>query len=273
MVIYADVLIIFNTAVDYFLIKLTSRLIKEEVKFIRLGLSSLLGGIFSLYIFLPQSNAAAEILIKLIMAMLISLTAFGFKSIKSYIRNIFCLFAVTYLFGGIMLALWAILKPPNMAINNSVVYIGISPIVMIVSSAAYYLFVMLLRFLLERNSKNAEKCTVKLEFNGNTTQINGIVDTGNSLTDVFGNLEIITVSPVVYSKLTESQNAEILKKRYRAVPVKTVSGTSLLNGTRIDLATVKTENGEKTLNSPVIAASKFTLDSEFDAIINPRSLL
>ncbi len=273
MSVYADVLIVLNITVDYFLLKLCCAILRENIPFIRLALASLLGGILSLYIFLPASKFAAELSIRLCMALLITITAFGFKNIKHYLRCAACLFGVTYLYGGLMFAVWLLFKPQNMLINNSVVYLNISPLILIASTAVYYLIIMLIRFILSKNAKYSEKCSILLRFKNNSANAAGIIDSGNSLSDVFGKSEIIIVSKNISDKLLKNADENMLSTRFRAVPVKSITGNALLDGYRIDSAEITYENKKKTIISPVMAVSNAPLDNEWNAIINPRSLL
>ncbi|MCQ2455411.1 MAG: sigma-E processing peptidase SpoIIGA [Clostridia bacterium] len=272
MIIYADVLILLNTVVDYFLIKITAMFIKEDISFLRLLFSSLIGGVSSVYIFLPSSSILIEIPVKILISLVLSLSAFGFMSIKRYLRNTLFLFAVTYLFGGIMIAVWLLFKPNNMIINNSVLYINISPVILIISSCAYYFAVMLFRYFLRKNGISAQNCKIKIKLGESEKQINGIVDTGNSLTDIFGISEIIIVSKKTALDFLKFKNDTERKKRYRAIPVKTVSGTAIIDGYRIDKAIINTDNETKSIKSPILAVSNTNLDGEWDAIINPKSI-
>ena len=51
MVVYADVLIVVNLIVDYFLLKCSNLILKEKPKLWRIILGSGVGAVFSLYIF------------------------------------------------------------------------------------------------------------------------------------------------------------------------------------------------------------------------------
>ena len=66
--------------------------------------------------------------------------------------------------------------------------------------------------------------------------------------------------------------ADELKKRYRALPISTVSGTSLLDGYRCDKANVYYGKNSKTLKSPVLAIAKAEIKDGYNAIINPKIL-
>ena len=87
MIVYVDILIVVNMIVDYFLLLCAKRFLKRKITTLRVVLASLEGGIFSLYIFLPQSAVIIEFLVRMSTCFVMSLTAFGFNNLKEFIKN------------------------------------------------------------------------------------------------------------------------------------------------------------------------------------------
>ena len=197
MVVYVDVLLVVNLIVDFFLLKITFKLLKANPKPIRILISSGIGAISSLYIFFPESTAFIDITVQLIISSLMMLSALGFKTLKYFLRSVAVFFTVTCVYGGIMTALWQALKPKGMVINNSVVYFNISPLVLIVSTSVGYFSYLFLSKILATPSKTAKKCTLTLYALGKSVGLTGIIDTGNSITDILSGSEIIIVDKAV----------------------------------------------------------------------------
>ena len=272
MTVYADVLFITNFIVDYFLIKLTAKITHTNYKTVRILLASFFGGITALYIFVPNVNTVLDILIKLLIAFAVTFITFDFKGIKPFLRNTAVFFAVSFGFAGGMLAIWHIAKPNGMVINNSVVYFNISPILLIAFSVATYFITALIRHFLSKNQ--ADKDIVKIQFflKESMTEGKALIDSGNSLCDAFGMSEIIITDKKISDFLLKNESESEKKKRYRAIPCNTVSGSEILDGFRIDKAII-IENGNKNeIVRPIIAISKTKISNEIDAIINPRSV-
>ncbi|MBQ8203992.1 MAG: sigma-E processing peptidase SpoIIGA [Clostridia bacterium] len=268
MVVYADVLIILNIIVDYFLLKLTALITRGGADIKRLLLASVLGGLSSLYIFLPPLSLVFEILIKIFISALMAFAAFGFINIKMFIRRVVTLFAVTFGFAGAMIGVWYAFKPSGMVINNSVVYFNISPVFLIVFSVAGYFISALLRRIFSK-SQTEQTCRVKIGLGKNDIELFALVDTGNSLTDPFGDGEIIITDESVARGLLAGEEKD---KRYRAIPCVTVSGTVLLEGYRCDRAEITIDKENYALIKPIIAISNTALKGDFKAIINPQSI-
>ncbi|MDO4608411.1 MAG: sigma-E processing peptidase SpoIIGA [Clostridia bacterium] len=269
MYVYADILVLVNFVVDYFLIAISSRFLHKRPRLWRQLLAAFLGGIFSLYIFLPQSGFVLQTVVQLLMSAAISLTAFGFGNIKDFARNTAVLFTVNFAYSGAMIAVWLAFRPHGMAINNSVVYFDISPLFLIAFSTVGYFAVTFLRRLLQKNFSQSSICNVVIICGNNTLKLDGIVDTGNALRDVFGLSQIFITETAVIDAVMGAEKHN--KARFRAIPCTTVSGEGLLDGYRIDFAEVWFENKKHHFKNPILAASTTPLD-ECKIIVNPDNL-
>lgn len=273
MTVYADVLIVLNILVDYFMLKATTVLLKRSPSLWRILLASALGGLSSLYIFLPQSFFITELAVRIVLCAAICFVCFGFVNLKKFLQSTVVFFSVNMGYAGAMLALWYILKPSGMVINNSVVYFDISPVFLIVFSVAAYILINLCRRLLSKNAPTAQSCKIRLSALGATTEISAIADSGNSLKDVFGCGEIIIAEEKYTDILFGSDRAcEECALRYRALPCRTVTGTALLDGYRCDLAEISFDGKIRRFTNPILAISKQPLGGDYGAIIDPDIL-
>lgn len=273
LIVYADILIVLNLIVDYFLLLAVCKIVKCRVSLLRMLLGSVIGSVSSLYIFLPQSNFIIETLIRALVCGLMILTVFGFNSLKTFIKNSGILFLVTCGYGGIMIAIWFIFKPNGMVVNNSVVYFDISPFILITASVITYLLFVLFSAIFRKTASFAEKCEITVFADNSSINITGMVDTGNSIEDLFCSSEVIIVDKRCVKSLfgsTDVLNNEQLRLRYRLMPCGTVAGGSLLEGYRCDRAVIKDAEHTIKLNKPIIAVSKVSLNDDYSAIVNPR---
>lgn len=266
MVIYADILIFVNFAVDYFLLRLTAVLLKLRPSVVRTLLGALFGAFTSLYIFLPQSHPITEISVRIIFCLIITLITFGFKDIRRFIRTSALLFGVTFGFAGAMAALWYAAKPPGMVINNSVVYFNISPMLLIVSSAVFYFSASAVKFFFGKKTARAERCEVSLFIGDTSVDLEGIVDTGNGLSDPFTGSAVILVNKEDIQPLFSSHTQ--MPSRYRALPCGSAAGNALLEGYRTDKAVIR-RNGKTAVIKNAVAAISATRIDGHSALLNP----
>lgn len=272
MPVYADVLVFLNVIVDYFLLKLCCVIVGKKAKRIRITLGSFFAGLSSLCVFLPYKGALFEAFLHIVISSVCVLITFSFISLKTFLKNTVCLFAVTYFYGGVMYALWSIFKPYGMVINNGIVYFNISPVFLIVFSALLFALTTVFKYLFSKNSPDAKRCDMTVKVGNSTANFEAVIDTGNSLCDVFGMSEIVIADRSAVKSLTKSLDETQIKVRYRAVPTVTVSGSGILDGYRMDEAEIVTENGRIFLEKPILAISETPLENKNQAIINPRSL-
>ncbi len=272
MVVYADILIILNVIVDYFLLSITAKILKNGASVFRLISASVLGGVSSLIIFLPPIYPLLQMVANLAISALIAFTAFGFCTYKKFLKNIFCFFAVSFLYAGGMLAIFSIGNFGGMVINNSVVYINISPFFLILFSAMSYIVILVLRGIFKKKSAVAERCSINIFLEKRNIEVDAIVDTGNSIEDSFGTGEVIIIDGDIFEAVFSDLGQEKLRSRYRVLPCTTVSGGDLLEGYRCDKAQITYNNKVIELARPIVAMSKVAFGSDYSAIINPEIL-
>ena len=275
LIVYADVLVFLNTIVDYFLLLATSKITHERLKTFRTVIASFLGGLSSLYIFLPSQKIFVEFLYKLAVAFCLCAVGYKFKGIKQYLKNTVAFFLVTCAYAGIMFAFWIIFKPYGLVINNAVVYLHISPTVLVVCTVVGYVAFSVLWQIFGKNASLAERCDITVFANGNSVRLKAIADTGNSIEDIFEKSDVIIADKgeieALFGSVDFTQNID-LRKRYRILPCGTVAGYDTLDSFRCDSAMVEFGDKKAILKKPLLAISKVSLIDGYNAIINPKIL-
>ncbi|MBQ8303877.1 MAG: sigma-E processing peptidase SpoIIGA [Clostridia bacterium] len=276
MVVYADVLIFLNTIVNYYIVALTAKVCRVNKKWCRYVFAAFAGALFSLYIFLPKLNFILELIIKLVCSAVVVLIGFGFENVKKFARRSVIFYLISFLYAGLMLAFWSIFKPNGMVIHNSVVYFNISPLILIVLSVIFYVVLVVFKRIYSHKISNTACCEIEIFCEGKSVKFPAIIDTGHSVGDLFSDSEIIFVSESRAKKLFAVTDPlfldEKMRKRYRAIPCKTVDGTAVLDAFRCDKAIVLTENKNYECHLPIVAVSKHINSCDYSAIISPEIL-
>ncbi len=271
MIVYVDVLIAVNIVINYYLILITAKFSAFNYKNFRLILAAIVGSAFSLYIFLPKLGTLIDIIVKLICSAVMILVGFGFKNLKSYLRNMTVLFAASFIYAGGMLAIWMIFKTKAIVINNSVVYLDVSPIFLIGFSVAFYIIIVFFKSILKRNSITAKRCNVEIYFNKKKADFTGIFDTGNSARDILGGGAVIFISRKNAIDFLGGE-PKTFESCYRLLPFSTVTGSKLLEAVRCEKAVITFDNKIITLPKPILAISEAVIDSEYSVLLNPEIL-
>lgn len=282
MVIYVDVLLFINIILDYLLLSLVSRLTGCDIPNIRKVIASLIASMFSLYIFLPDLSIILQFLLNIFSAVVIVFAAFGYKNTKRFLRCLFTFYSVTLLYGGFMSAVWMLFKPRGMSVNNGVVYFDISPLVLIAVSIVFYVVFVLFGKVTKKNATSARRCSVTLNFHKKSAVGIAMVDTGHTLSDMFGYSVMIIADRSIGVELFGNQVEQVMRlecpsddniaKRFRVCMVKTVSGEQLLGSIMIDTAEIYSEGKTFRLIKPVIVLTETQIDDECSLIIPPECL-
>ncbi len=275
MIIYVDILILTNTIIDYFMLLLVAKINKSAYKSLRIIISAFFGGISSLYIFLNLNSTLIDIFYKTSISVLMCLISFGWGSYKALLRNTFSLFAASFIFAGFMMALWQLYSLKGIIVNNSTVYFGISPQILIICAVIIYFLITVAEFFIGRKNVKAKKCEIKVCFGEEAICYKAIFDTGNNLRDNFSDNEVVLLDLKSFNeKAARKFSAENLfyKKRYRILPCKTVAGQGILEGFRADLLILFIDNKSYHFKNPIIVFSKESMCGDYNALLDSEIL-
>lgn len=232
--IYIDVLIILNVYVNFFLLRATARLTHTPLKTSRCVISSVIGSLFSLTIFLPDMNFLVPLAIKLAAAVIITAAAFGIKDKRQTLKLVFFFYLVNFIFGGIIMLFYITFKPGFMAFGNTYFYVDFSLLSLVVFTAVSYFAVTAVRRLMDRGCDAKRKYKVTIRQHERTVSVDALADTGNSLVDMFSGKPVIICRradlPFDLAAEPVAENAELLYKtnRIRFIPYSTIGNSGMI---------------------------------------------
>lgn len=281
MIIYVDVLLFLNAVVDFFLISVTASITHINIKHWRKISAALVSALFSLCIFLPPLGFAVELLMRLSSSVAAVITAFGFGSLKRFFRNLAVFYAASFIYAGSMAAIWMLLTPKSLSINNGIVYFDISPLVLITLSFVFYVIIVAVKKLTGRTSGDAKRVTVSLSFNNILTEQTAMVDTGHTLSDGFSESCVIIIDCATAQVLFGSLNTQlmvsllppedsIIAKGFRLIPIKTVSGENVMPAVKLEKMKVTYKSRTFVINKPIAVISEGTLAEDYSVIVPPE---
>lgn len=262
-VIYVDVLFCLNMIISFFLISMSKKLCGVQVKTFRVLFGSAMGGVYSLSIFLPELNSFLSFSLRVVFLGLVTLIVFGFGYIKRFARCFAVLSAVSFLFAGLLMGIWLLFKPDGLLIKNGSFYVDVSFLTLVLSAAALYAAVWLFSRIALKRSSEAANCRAEITFGEKLVSVNGVVDTGNTLTDSFTGKKVSVIDFSTALRLLPSSAAscilsgelEKLPKYMHLTVLNTVSGESLLPVFTADLLKVKTHDTAFEFENAAVAVS------------------
>lgn len=209
MEMYIDLFFIFNVIMDYIIIMSTSILLKRTTSYIRMILSSLIGGISSLVLFTSLNKIVIEIVSIVIMVLI----SFGYKGIRYLINNILYMYILSTLLGGIIYLF-------NIKVSNSMF---LTYLIIIVISIEIMLLYIKENKKMRSIYNNYYKVDIYFKDREKLSLI-GFVDTGNNLYDPYKKRPVIIV-----------HNKYIKEDKYILVPYHTINGNGLLKCIKPDI--------------------------------------
>ena len=208
MKIYIDLFFLFNVIMDAIVVTSVSILLRRKTNVIRIILSSLMGGVFSLVLFTSINSIVIEILSVIFMVLI----AFKYVDIRYTIKNIFYMYILSVILGGIIYLF-------NIRVTTNVFFTYL--IMIIISIEVMVLYVKEMKKM--KNNYNTYY-DVDIRFkDGDKLSLIGFMDTGNNLYDPYKKRPIILVS----SKYKREDT-------YILVPYYTAGGDGLLRCIRVD---------------------------------------
>ncbi|MBP1561582.1 MAG: sigma-E processing peptidase SpoIIGA [Oscillospiraceae bacterium] len=236
MYIYVDVLIITSIYANFFLLKTTARLTHSPLRNGRCLVSAMAGSLFSLVILLPRLNTLSLLIIRILSAAIMIWLAFRGKSLRELYRTGLIFFFVCFIFAGIEYGLSVLSGSQNMLWHNSVLYVNISLLTLVISTIISYAAISFFRFYLDGKNASDTKYTVIVSQNGRTISFSAVGDTCNNLTDPFTGKPVIVCGKSSLSELFTaeelravlSQGSGVHISGWRLVPFSTIHSSGML---------------------------------------------
>lgn len=195
MKIYLDLVMILNFAFDFILLLSVSIVLRRNVSIYKIILASFIGGLSIFLLFIKINNIELFVL-KLIISIIMTLIAFGYKSIKYTFRNLIYLYMSSIILGGFLYYLnneFSLKQNGLVFINNG---LSINVIFLIIFSPLIIYIYVKQGLWLKNNYSNYYK--IILYHNNKEYKLNGFLDTGNNLT-IF-NKPVILIDKIISDK-------------------------------------------------------------------------
>ena len=279
-VIYIDILLLLNFYVTYFLLVGACCILHRKISASRRILGSMAGTLSSLMIFLPALPLIVNIILKIAVSLIITLTSLGFSNIRAFLKNSAVFFIINCVYAGIMLALWLFCAPMGMVYNNGVSYLDIPFGAVILSTSISYIILLIIRRVLDSKADLDKKYQIEIVTSIGKTTLTAMPDSGNKLTDFLTGLPVIfcdineclDICPQeIFIYLTDTNEKKMYMQGVRLIPFSTVSGDTLAVCFKPDKLIIIDGQNKKEINA-LIGFTKKGLKSEFGAIFNPNLL-
>ena len=290
MTIYLDIILCENLLMNYIILFATYVIIKPKTKHpqIRMILSSLLGSIYAIIIYLNILSIYTNLLAKITLSVVMVYIAFAPPNIKQLLKQILIFYLVSFIFGGCTFALIYFLKPENVEMKNGV-FVGIYPIKVGLIAGIIAFIITQIAFKINKSKLNNKNTFIEIElYNKNKmTKARALLDSGNMLKEPISQKPVIVVEKAILSKIIPEEVLNYIERmvggddqernemqeylsKIRMVPFMSLGKENgMLIGIRLDKIKINTEDIrlEKENIIAGIYEKKLTKDNKYNALI------
>lgn len=305
MVVYLDIILLLNIAIDTLLLWFTAYFRKERLVWWRLLIASLFGSTYIAFFFFPALSAMYQWWVKLIFSILMLWIAFGNKRLLAFTQNLIIFYFVAFVFGGGVFGLQYFLAPQNKILGGLVVThndgfgVGFKPTLAIVLTGfamMWFLGRRSYRAIQEPRKLDAFLVDIVVTLAGEKVICRGLVDTGNQLHEPITRIPVMIMESRMLSHLLPPALLEPAdngggawekldgswgdlpsewQTRVRLIPYRSVSrGMDFLLAVKPDHVTVLQGNARYETHKVLIGLNPIALaaDGQYQAIVHPAMM-
>ena len=203
MTVYIDMVFALNFCVNFLLLRGTARLGASACRNRNIIFAAVIGAVYAVFVYLPQCIWMRQFLMKLVVAALMLLTAFGVKRSTLRLSAIFA--ALSLALCGAVYGVQALQGRPFFYQNSLLYPVSFASLLLTAFAVS-----LACRFFLPKLTHAANSIVpVTLERNGKVVHISALRDSGNTLVDPISGEAVLTAHWTIAAKLlTEKFCAE-----------------------------------------------------------------
>lgn len=194
MSIYIDIVLLENIFMNYIILFATGYIMKLPMNYLRILISSLLGGCYAIITYLGILPIYSHIIMKIILSISMVYVAFNGKTFKSFLKQLILFYLISFAFGGCALALLYFIKPENIFVKNGV-YVGTYPlkIALLGGIVGFIITYIAFKVVKTKLSKKDIFYDIKITIEDKSVKVKAMLDTGNMLKDPITQMPVIVV--------------------------------------------------------------------------------
>ncbi|MBW7473642.1 sigma-E processing peptidase SpoIIGA [Paenibacillus oenotherae] len=302
---YIDVYFMINLLIDGTTLLMTAWVRHIRASWWRVLLAAGIGAMYAILLVFPPMSFMFTIIIKIMLSIVMLLTAFGFGSMQHFIRHIGAFYGVNFAAAGAVLGIHYLLMSGSKELWNTMSFVNgtVQPklqlgIVFLFSivCVGLYIYRSVMTQRKERDLVTSHLAEVKVTIGDREHRCIGLIDTGNQLYEPLTRTPVMVMETTVWqedlpaswvNRIREAQVDKLiaemsdhdesfpLQDRLRLVPYRGVNrGAQFMLAIKPDFVEIVRE-GERFQSRKVLIgldAGKLVADGAYQAIIHPSLL-
>lgn len=277
MIVYVDVLLAVNFAVNFLLLRITALFCRKQPSSARLCAGAAVGALGALIIFLPPMGIIVQTVYRVGLTMMMCSAVFCPCKASGYIKSAVYLMLCSMALCGALL-LWQItVRPVGFAMSGGAVYFDIGALALLLCCAAGYAAACVIARVTQ-NEQSRGFCTVTVLNNGVSAAFTALIDTGSSLSEPFSGLPVIVCEQKALGRTLPEGISRFIEggsppEGIRLIPYKTLGGDGILPAFLPQRAVLQRESGKACAVRCYIAATDIPFGGDYSAVCNPAAFL
>lgn len=271
---------------NYIILYAASIILKIKPKVIRLVISSVIGSIYVIIIYITEIPIYTSIITKIILSVVMVYVGFNPENIKKMFKQVIIFYLTSFVFGGVALYLIYFLKPQEVLIKNGI-YVGeyVLKVIFLGGIVAFIIIKISFKFIKTKLNSKDIYCKIKVLLNGKNIQTTAMIDTGNFAKEPITNTPVVIVENSLLQNILPKEicnnldkilggNLEGVPQEYisklRCIPFSSLGKQNgMLLGIKADEIEVETEEEKKVSKNVIIGAydKSLTKRGEYRALI------
>lgn len=285
MTVYIDIIFLENLFMNCIILFATAVILKTPIKIIRTIISSAIGSIYAIIIYVSNLQIYSNFFLKVALSVVIVYVAYKPAKIKVFFKSLMIFYLTSFTFGGVTFALIYFVRPQDILFENGVL-IGVSPIKIIITGGILGFIIITISFknIKGRLTRNDMICDITILQNNKKVVTKAMIDTGNLLTEPITKLPVIVVEKEklidIFPKnimentmnFINGENVEMGEylSRIRIIPFKSLGKENgLLIGVKVDGVVINYQNNDNFIKDVIVGIyeKKLSSNNSYSALI------
>ncbi len=286
MTVYLDIIFLENLCINCIILLATGLINKNTISIVRILLSSLIGSLYAVILYLSVLEVLSGIALKILLSVCMVYIAYNPRNIKNLLKQLILFYLTSFTFGGVAFALLYFVKPQNILIKNGVL-VGTYPLKIALTGVIVGFIIITIAFksIKKKLSKKDMFCNITIEFEGRFKTLRAMIDTGNLLKEplsgnpvvVVEKQELVDVVPIKILDATEKiiagkydLNLSEYASKFRVIPFTSLGKENgLLLGLKIDNLHFEYDEQESNIKNVIIGIydKRLSKANDYNALI------
>ncbi len=209
MTIYLDIVFLEDVFVNYTILIATTMILKQRMRLIKMFVSSVLGAMISIVLFLINAPVLIEFFIKILISVIMVFICFGKKKI---LVNVLVFYLISLVFGGVTILIIFSIKPENINIVEKITNSKELIRNIIKASIISVVMIFIVSKLIKNNDfKKRNIYDLEIFYKGKMAKIKAFLDSGNLLKEPITGKSVIIVEKESLNGVVEQDIIDNLK--------------------------------------------------------------